>query len=427
MTQGDKSGELLLPALRAQMGQWWYFTSVMRMSDIVERVHIVGEIHRAESLQELLQRNLTDRATGIADYLITQNQRFFNSLVIGSYGGDPKWFEVSITKTPFAIQQELPLHLEGMLGFLMLDGTERLFAIDGQHRVAGMREALKRNPKLQDEEAPVIFVAGVSQHRRQDDPSGYERTRRLFSTLNRYAKPVGKKDIIILDEDDSVAVVTRLLVEDHPLFVEKISIKQGKNILPSDQKNFTNIVTLYECLDAYLQENSKQSWNRFKRLRPNDKKLKALHKKAIRLWDALCKSFLEISEIRASTPGERIAEEYRHADGGHLLFRPIGLLAAVRVVRDLMDSEALSVEDAVRQVAKVPMQLDHEIWRGLLWNASLKRMITAPENQKAATKLMFVAAGGDLGHLNSSEESLKSELAGLLNKEEEEIRLECFV
>ena len=427
MIQESSSGELLLPALRARMGQWDYYISVMKMSDIVERIRIVGEIHSGESLQDLLQRQLTDRATGIADYLIAQNQRFFNSLVIGTYGGDPKWYEVSIRETPFTRQEDLPIHLEGILGFLTLEGTERLFAIDGQHRVAGIREALRRNEKLQNEEVSVIFVAGVTQDHRQDDPDGFERTRRLFSTLNRYAKPVSKRDIIALDEDDSVAIVTRLLVEDHPLFSGKISLDQGRNIQPSDQKSLTSIVTLYDCLNVFLQEKSPASWSRFKRFRPNDGKLNFLRDKAIHIWDTYCEYFAEFSEFKESLPNEKVAAKYRYPDGGHLLFRPIGLLTSVRVVRDLMDSKSLSVEEAVSQVAQVPMQLEHEIWSGLLWNASGKRMIPASDNKKAARKLMFYAAGGDLAHLKTDMEYLKSELAGLLNKEEKEVRLACFV
>ena len=427
MKQEDKSGKLFLPALRARMGQWCYFTSVMRMSDIVERIKIVGEIHRGESLQELLQRQLTRRASVIADYLITQDQRFFNALVIGTFGGDPKWYEVSIKSAPFSLQEELPIHLEGILGFLVLDGTERLFALDGQHRLAGIREALKRNEDLQYEEVSVIFVAGVTQEHRQDDPDGFQRTRRLFSTLNRYAKPVGKKDIIALDEDDSVAIVTRLLVEDHPLCVGKVSLGQGKNIAKSDQESLTSIVALYDCLDTYLQEESRRSWNKFKRQRPNDEELKYLHIKAVHLLDTYCECFPELLEFSQSSPSEKAAATHRHVNGGHLLFRPIGLLASVCVVRDLMDSKNLSVEDAVSRVAKVPMQLSHELWRGLLWNATSKRMITASENQEAATKLMFHAAGGNLAHFETDEESLRLELAGLLNKEKQEIRLECFV
>ena len=427
MTQEEKSGELFIPALRARMGQWWYYTSVMRMSDIVERVRIVGEIHRAKSLQELLQRQLTDRASGIAEYLTAQEQRFFNSLVIGTYGGDPKWYEVSITKAPFSLQQELPFHLKGILGFLILDGTETLFALDGQHRVAGMKEALERKRELENEEVSVIFVPGVTSEHRKDDPDGYERTRRLFSTLNRYAKPVGKRDIIALDEDDSVAIVTRLLVEDHPLFLGKISIGRSKSIARSDQESLTSIVALYDCLDMYLHEESTRYWNKFKRSRPNDDKLEELHKKAAHLFDIYCEYFPELLQIRNSSPGKQVAAKHRHIDGGHLLFRPIGLLASIYVVRGLMDSKNQSVEDAVSQIAKVPMQLDHEMWSGLLWNESLRRMIPYSENQEAARNRFFYAAGGDLNHFNTNVRSLKLELAGLLNREEKEIHLECFV
>ena len=233
MTSRNGAGQLILPALRARMGQSWYYISAMRMSDIAERISVAEEIHTSQSLRDLLQRTLSgDRTTKITDYLVEQDQRFFNSLVVGTYGGDPKWHEVSIRGTPSTIETELPVHLEGVLGILVLDGNEKLFAIDGQHRVAGIREALKRNEALEKEEVSVILVAGVTQDHRQDDAEGFERTRRLFTTLNRYAKPVSKRDNIALDEDDSVAIVTRLLLEDHALFSEKDLNRTGQQYCP---------------------------------------------------------------------------------------------------------------------------------------------------------------------------------------------------
>ena len=423
MTIEHGSRQIILPALRARMGQWWYYISAMKMLDIAERISIAKEIHKSELLQDLLQRDLTDRASGIADYLTKQEQRLFNSLVIGTYGGDPKWHEVAIKNTPPTVQRELPTHLEGILGLLVLDGNEKLFAIDGQHRVAGIREALSYNKALQDEEVSVIFVAGVTQDRRKDDPEGFERTRRLFTTLNRYAKPVSKTDTIALDEDDAVAIVTRSLVNDHPLFFGKISPGQRNSIPQSDQKSFTNIVTLYKSLDAYLRNDAQGSWNQFKRFRPDEEDLKELHAKALQLWDIYCECFPELMEFRQIPPGENIAAKYRHLDGGHLLFRPVGLLASVRVVHDLMKFMNLSVEDAVYRIAQVPMDLQHEMWRGLVWNAKKKRMIAAGENQKAARNLMFYATGGDLAYRRTTSSSLKMELAGLLNKEKSEIHL----
>ena len=427
MTVNNGPGQLILPALRARMGEWWYYSAAMKMSDVATRVSIAAEIHRSESLRDLLQRQLTSRSGGIADYLLTQEQRFFNSLVIGTYGGDPQWYELSITGKPAVFEQELPSHLEGMLGLLVLNGNEKLFAIDGQHRVAGIRDALQKDSNLSSEEVSAVFVAGVTHEHRQGDPEGFERTRRLFTTLNRYAKPVGKGDIIALDEDDSSAIVTRSLVEEHGLFSEKVATTQVNSIQAADKISFTTIATLYDCVDAYLQEGSKAAWNKFKRSRPNEEKLETFASQASHLWDTYCKHFPELQALRESSPGEGIAGKYRHSGGGHLLFRPVGLLASVQVVRHLIDSLRLSVDDAVKRVAQVPMQLDGELWNGLLWNDAGKRMITTADNRKTAMKRLFYGAGGDLRHLKTDALSLKRELAGLLNKDADDITLKQFI
>ena len=54
---------------------------------------------------------------------------------------------------------EVPTNIEGVLGFLVFDGTEKLYAVDGQHRIVGIREAVKENSGLQYEEVATIFVA----------------------------------------------------------------------------------------------------------------------------------------------------------------------------------------------------------------------------------------------------------------------------
>ena len=428
MTSQNGAGQIILPALRARMGQSWYYVSAMRMSDIAERISVAEDIHTSKSLRDLLQRTLSgNRTNKITDYLVGQDQRFFNSLVVGTYGGDPKWHEVSIRNTPSTMETDLPDHLEGVLGILVLDGNEKLFAIDGQHRVAGIREALKRTGALGNEEVSVIFVAGVTQDHRQDDPEGFERTRRLFTTLNRYAKPVSKRDNIALDEDDSVAIVTRLLLEDHALFSEKTSTGQGNNIIPSDQRSFTTIGTLYDSLDKYLQEGARASWNTFKRFRPSEDKLEELRQKGSLFWDIYCQYFPELMEMAESQPNENVASRFRHHDGGHLLFRPLGLLISVRVVRALMDSKNISIETAIQSIAQVTMALDDELWNGLIWDSTNKRILATSEGKRAAWKLMFYAAGGDLAYLRVTPSSLTKELAGLLNKDESGVTLRTFV
>ena len=78
---------------------------------------------------------------------------------------------------------------------------------------------MRENNELKREEVSVIFVS----HRNRSRRNGTNATP-VFTTLNRYAKPVKKSEIISLDEDDTIAIVTRKLVDEHPLFRDEPSI-----------------------------------------------------------------------------------------------------------------------------------------------------------------------------------------------------------
>ena len=114
--------------------------------------------------------------------------------MVGIYGGTPDWFPVDVEEVGELQPLNLSERSRESLGILQLSGDEKLFAVDGQHRVEGIKIALENAPHLADEELTVLFV-GHSQ-----TPEGTSRTRRLFTTLNKYAKPVTPDEIIALDE-----------------------------------------------------------------------------------------------------------------------------------------------------------------------------------------------------------------------------------
>jgi len=152
---------LLLPAIRGQMGDWVYYVSVLKMKDAAERVKYAEEIHESRTLNDFLQRRITKRSKTISDYLIQQPQRLFNALVVGVYEGNPRFAELALRATEErgeSMLSEQAETLEGMLGYLILNGNERLFAIDGQHRIVGIRDALRSESGLADEEVSVIFI-----------------------------------------------------------------------------------------------------------------------------------------------------------------------------------------------------------------------------------------------------------------------------
>jgi len=409
---------LILPALRAHMGDWIYYLATVKISELATRVSIASEIHESRTLSDYIQRQLDEstHAAKIAEYLLSQPQRLFDALVIGVYGGDPQWYELDIANNEAVLENGLPEELDGVLGILILNGSEKLFAIDGQHRLVGMRKALTEKTNIGEEEVGVMFVG----HKRNKE--GRERTRRLFTTLNRYAKPVGKFNIIALDEDDVIAIVTRDLIDQHPLFLDKTSLAKGKSIPVSDHRSLTSIITLYDSLDVYLRDRFR-GWKDYKRIRPSDESIANFYTRSGTLWDCMQKYFVEIDRFQKSKPDDEIAAEYRRRDGGHLLFRPVGFQMIIKVIRYLMDAN-FSLDESVKKLSMLPLELSQPPWKGLLWNATKQRMITAAENQRAATQLLYYAAKGDVERFKSTPKELRAELAGLLNRDADSIDLE---
>src|ERR1700676_5266228 len=206
MPTNHTSAVLALPALRGSFGSWIYYSCLISIRELGKRANYATELHptTVDELSRLIQRVLEGRRSlDIADYLTKNNDRFFNSLVLAVYGGNPDWLEIGIsgTSTPRASLNELKEEARDSIGFLRLSGTEKIFAIDGQHRLSGIKEAMKDgDAAIGDELVPVIFVGHAN------TVAGLQRTRRLFTTLNKTAVPVTKRDIIGLDEDDVMAI-----------------------------------------------------------------------------------------------------------------------------------------------------------------------------------------------------------------------------
>ncbi len=165
---------------------------------------------------------------------------------MGIFDGQPYWQELNITKNTENIEgydENMYKYFSETMGFLTLNGKESIFAIDGQHRAVGIREAVNKNLNILKDEIPVVFVA----HKMTIE--GNIRTRRLFSTLNRYAKPVDKSEIIALSEDDNCAIIVRDLIDNFELFSDMILVNKSPSINPSNNTAFTNIRTLYDIIE----------------------------------------------------------------------------------------------------------------------------------------------------------------------------------
>jgi DNA sulfur modification protein DndB len=376
-----------IPAIRAKVGIWVYYVSTLTYKEIEKYVKKVdNELHKSTVLREMLQRSITDNYKQIAAYITQQEERFFNSLVLAVYDGDPQWHEVRLD---YGDGEECY-----DIGLLELTGEEKIFPVDGQHRVEGIKKVLGESDRFDEERIPVIFIG----HKNDDD--GMQRARRLFSTLNRYAKPVSKRDIIALDEDDSVAIASRELLETHPLFKdERILDSKSMAIPENNKKAFTTIITFYDCNsellhlfleskevknadDRKLQGRSKAK--EYIRFRPEQPELDDFIGLCNTFWNAVSS---EISCVREYLAADPSAEGFRNKEGGALPFRPTALIPLVKATIRIHKKTGNSFAEVLSRINTLPLKLSDTVWAGVLWNNYNKTMIT--KNSKAV-ELLFI-------------------------------------
>ena len=359
------------------------------MCKLVKRID--DELHKSKSLNEQIQRSLTDNVEKIEHYIKRQKEHFFNALVLAVYDGDPQWKEIRIEYDSDECYD---------CGVLMFTGAEKIFPVDGQHRVEGIKLTVENNPgQFENETIPVILIG----HKNTSD--GMKRTRRLFSTLNRYAKPVTLNDIIALDEDDVVAIATRNLIENNLLFHEKrLNYHKQKAIPKTDKTAFTNIITLYDCnlilLEYFLRDKQvfvdkkevkgASKLNEYRRFRPDEKEISDFIKLTDNFWNAVASQIDFVKSYLETDIQREPAEPYRNAEGGVLLFRPIGQIPFVRCAVELL-KDGMSYEEAINILNRLNYNINSDLWSEIVWNSITKKMIMS--NAKLIELIMKYICG----------------------------------
>ncbi|GGC76470.1 hypothetical protein GCM10007216_03780 [Thalassobacillus devorans] len=345
-----------LPAIYSTIGDWEYYVCSMTFKEINNSVsRITNELHRSEKLSELLQRAITSNYKKIADYIQQHDERFFNAIVLAVYEGAPQFIEVDFMYE--GIQY-------GKMGLLDFTGGEIIFPVDGQHRVEGIKKVLETNQTYEADNIPVIFIG------HSNSSEGMKRTRKLFTTLNRYAKPVRKSEIIALEEDDIVAITTRHLVENHRLFKED-HISLATTLQTNDNTSITTIETLYDCTDMllinYLKEKEYRiSKENFKKVRPSPEDINEFQAICEEFWDIFISTFNDVSNYLETN--ETNTQLFRNSNGGNLLFRPVGLSPFIKSVSIIKERTNETYREILGKMNLINMNLNEQPWKYVLWN-----------------------------------------------------------
>lgn len=376
-----------IPALRSKMGDWTYYVSTITFGQVKKYVSRVDEeLHKSESLKELIQRSVSNNYVKIKDYIVNQKELFFNAIVLAVYNDYPIWHEIEV--------EFEDLHTFQM-GLLEFPGTHKIFPVDGQHRVEGIKAALDENAELESQIITAIFIG------HKNDDAGMKRTRRLFTTLNRYAKPVSMDDIIALDEDDSIAIITRELLESYDLFTGKrVTKSKNKAILESDKNSITSIITLYQCNKELLKLfrlkrkaeapdaiRDKKTIEEYLKFRPKEEEINLFLKFATAFWNSFKKNLDFIEKYLEITTANPAAKFRTKIDGGNLLFRPIGLLPFIQAAIEIHKRTQSSFSTIFKRLNLYNYIIKNAPWKGVVWNTNEKTMIM---NNSGIVKLLLL-------------------------------------
>ena len=217
-----------------------------------------------------------------------------------------------------------------------------------------------------------------------DDEEFLRSYRRLFSSLNRYAKATDPDTNIIMDEDDWVAILTRRLLIEHEFFLWKGRATQspklktkGKNLRSGDSF-FTTLQTLYSMNQTLLmtpqRDKRRFGAKQFKFFNPGETLLDEMFDELVVYWDAILAEIPLLHQPPSKMRSHDAHEDETGELADSLLFWPIGQELFARVVRSRLNRfmpdcdkpRLFEVRECVRIFSKVNWSLHEPPWQGLL-------------------------------------------------------------
>ena len=187
-----------VPATRGKMGATEYYTATLAFG-AVTKLFVFDPAEMLElSPENRSQRVLkTKRIPEIARYIIDHDDYIFSSITVSVDSDGVEFVEVQ----------------DGVdIGLLVLPLEAKYVINDGQHRVAGIQEALRADPTLASDTISVVVLPD----------GGLERSQQIFSDLNRTVHKTSKSLDILYDHRLPINRITMACMEQVDLFQKRI-------------------------------------------------------------------------------------------------------------------------------------------------------------------------------------------------------------
>ena len=222
--------EVHVPAMRGKMGTRTYYACLMPMNAVPQFFKFTD--WSGISAEDREQRVLNvKRVPDLAAYITENEEDYLFSSITASYKSEPIFD---------------PYEPGGNIGVLKLRLGDELIINDGQHRAAGIVQALRDgSPSIRDHMLSIILFPWEST----------ERGQQMFSDLNRFVQKTSKSLDILYDKRDETAAATLAMIERVPVFKE-LTEKEKVSLEVKSTKLFT-LAALYDANVELLKGHDK--------------------------------------------------------------------------------------------------------------------------------------------------------------------------
>lgn len=373
-------------AMRCKIGNTSYYVLSMKAHDLANSATFPSdntEEWESMPLEEREQRDLNYARVKnhIAPYLAHNPDRFFGAVILAVKGDDLRFEPIDKivrdgTTEQYKTQAE-------MMGFLTLKGDEVLVPLDGQHRIKALKYAIsgrddKSNPikgvkpdfSVASDDVTVILV-----------PHEIEKARRIFTHVNRYAKPTTTGQNWVTNDDDVVAVIARNIANDKKIIGSGL-VKYKSNSLTDKEGHFTTLATIADSTLAILEVVPKL--DKKDRINDDPEKLELYESQVRDTWSFLVKNIDHFANALANkdsakdSPGDKVRKSMRQ---NCLLLQPMPQFCLVAAFIRLTNGRdwKLPPKQAAAKLNAIGWDKDSPFWDRVLISGG--KILKVPKDQ----------------------------------------------
>ena len=349
------------PALQGEMGSRTYWVTVWQWGFVRTMIEFAQDLPDYTSLPpaEKVQREVNSPRVQkqIVPYILNNDDRFFGALIVEGRGSRPEFQPI-----------------EGFSGYgtLTMGGDYMLFALDGQHRLAAIKEACRSETDLASESQTVILVWHESTLK----------TRKLFTHVNKNARATTSAQNILLDDEDLYAEIARRLERELPLFRDNVNWRG--NTLSATTTKVTTAPVLRLSASTWLDEyNIRQSLVEIPETRVD-----GYYNEVKEIWEKIISDLKPLQEVLTG------AAEFRQLRERFIIHTPVGQQSMIHAVQSARQRD-VSIEDIAARLGKIDWAKTSPLWNRIIYNPDLNRMLTGKENWSDMGDILGFVLGGE--------------------------------